>query len=82
MFIKIYIRVDEYINVPIFSSSLISLVQGILVPDNTVHMVTIPYLGLTITFNNSDWLALYSNLWKTHRRWRIVEKVLRKTGHQ
>ena len=39
-----------------------------------------PYLGRTITYNNSDWEALYSNLRKSQRIWGIVEKVLGKEG--
>ena len=30
--------------------------------------------------NNSDWTALYANLNKSQRSWRMVEKVLGKTG--
>ena len=39
-----------------------------------------PCLGRTITYNNSDWVALCSNLCKSKRRWGVVEKVLSKTG--
>ena len=39
-----------------------------------------PYLGRTITYNNSDWGALYINLQKTQKRWGVVAKVLGNTG--
>ena len=39
-----------------------------------------PYLGHPITYNNSDWAALYSNLQKDQRRWGMVEKVPGKMG--
>ena len=39
-----------------------------------------PYLGRTITYNNSDWADLYSNLHKYQRIWWMVAKVLGKTG--
>ena len=37
-----------------------------------------PYLGHKITYNNSDWVALYSNLRKDKRRWGVVATVLGK----
>ena len=37
-------------------------------------------LGCTITYNNSDWAALYQNLGKSRRRWGVVWRVLDKTG--
>ena len=43
-------------------------------------MVTVPYLGQIFTYNNSDWAALYRNPRKAQRRWRMVSKVLGKTG--
>ena len=39
-----------------------------------------PYLGLTITYNNSYWAELYINLWTFWRIWGMVEKVLGNTG--
>ena len=42
--------------------------------------IELPYLGRTITYNNSDWEALYINLRKSQRRWGVVEKVLGKMG--
>ena len=39
-----------------------------------------PYLGRTVTYNNSDWAALYRNLQKYHRRWGVVENFLGKMG--
>ena len=42
--------------------------------------ISFPYLGRIVTHNNSDWVALYSNVWKSHRRWIMVAKVLGKTG--
>ena len=38
------------------------------------------YLGSTITYNNSDWVALYSNLRKAQKRWFMVSNVLGKLG--
>ena len=40
----------------------------------------LPYLGRKITYNNSYWEALYSNLWKAQRIWEIVEEFLEKMG--
>ena len=39
-----------------------------------------PYLGRTFKYNNSDWVALYINLRKDHRRWGMVEKVMGERG--
>ena len=39
-----------------------------------------PCLRHTITYNNSYWVALCSNLCKSKRRWGVVEKVMGKTG--
>ena len=39
-----------------------------------------PYLGRTVAYNNSNWAALYHNLWKARRRWGVVGKVVTKTG--
>ena len=39
-----------------------------------------PYLGHTVTYNNSNWAALYQNLWKAQRWWEMVGKVVMKTG--
>ena len=39
-----------------------------------------PYLGRTVTYNNSDWVALYINLQKSQRIWRIFSKVLGQIG--
>ena len=38
-----------------------------------------PYFGHTITYNNSDWSAMYHDLWKACRIWGIISKVLMKT---
>ena len=38
------------------------------------------YLGHTIAYNNIDWAAVYHNLRKDQKRWRIIYKVLTKTG--
>ena len=40
----------------------------------------LPYLGSTVTYNNSNCSTLYSNLRKSQRRWVIVAKVIVKTG--
>ena len=37
------------------------------------------YLGRKVEFNNSDWAALYQNLWKALRQWGFVTKVLKRT---
>ena len=39
-----------------------------------------PYLGRTITCNNSYWEAVYHKLWKTQRRLGTISKVLTKAG--
>ena len=39
-----------------------------------------PYLGMKVTYNNSDRAALYNNLRKAEQRWDMVAKVLRQTG--
>ena len=38
-----------------------------------------PYLGRTVTYNNSNWEALYQNLQKALRRWVMVGKIVTKT---
>ena len=40
----------------------------------------LPYLGRTITYNNSKWEDLYNNLRKAQRRWGMVLRVLVKAG--
>ena len=47
-------------------------------PYKTTKMFS--YLRRTVMKNNSDWAALYRNLSKDHRIWRVVAKVLIKTG--
>ena len=39
-----------------------------------------PYLGRTVTYNNSNWEEFYSNFIKSQRIQGISEKVLGKTG--
>ena len=39
-----------------------------------------PYLGRTIAYNNSDWSAVYQNLRISQRGWRVIVRVLVKTG--
>ena len=39
-----------------------------------------PYFRITVTYNNSDLVELYSNLRKSHRRWGVLAKVLGKMG--
>ena len=39
-----------------------------------------PYLGLTVTYNNSDWASLYHNLCNVCRQWGVVGKVTKKIG--
>ena len=41
---------------------------------------SLPYIVSMVTFNNSDWVALYSNIEKSQHRWGLVVKVLGKTG--
>ena len=43
-------------------------------------MEEFPYLGRTIAYNNSIWLAVYQNLSKERRRWEMITRVLMKTG--
>ena len=38
------------------------------------------YLGYTVSFNNSDWEALYQNLRKSLLWWDMVVKMLTRTG--
>ena len=37
-----------------------------------------PYLDLTITYNNSDWVAMYHKPQKSWERWGMISKVLTK----
>ena len=39
-----------------------------------------PHLRRTVTYNNSDWEELYSNMWKSQRRWGMVANVMGKMG--
>ena len=39
-----------------------------------------PYLGRPITYNNSDWAALYINFQISQRIWGIVAKVMGNMG--
>ena len=39
-----------------------------------------PYLGHTVYYNNIDWAALYQNLRKARRWWRMVANVVKKMG--
>ena len=41
---------------------------------------SLEHLGRTVMYSNSDSAVLYINLWKYHRRWGMLEKVLGKTG--
>ena len=41
---------------------------------------TFSYLGCTIAYNNSDWAAVYNNLWKAQSHWVMVSGVLVKAG--
>ena len=43
-------------------------------------MTAFPYLGCTIAFNASYFVALYRNLRKVQWGWGMVAKVLMKTG--
>ena len=45
---------------------------------DTINAFT--YLGMMVTYNTSDWEALYRNLRKYKRRWEMAAKVLGKTG--
>ena len=40
----------------------------------------LPYIGWTITYNNSNWTEVYHNLQKSRRLWGMVTRVLEKTG--
>ena len=47
----------------------------------TLHLSnTFPYLGQMITYNNSNWAAVYLNMRKARRRWGMVARVLEKDG--
>ena len=39
-----------------------------------------PYLDHTVYYNNIDWAALYQNLRKARRWWRMVANVVKKMG--
>ena len=41
---------------------------------------TFTYLVCTITYNNSDWAALYHSLGEARRRWGMMSRVLDKSG--
>ena len=36
-------------------------------------------MGRTISYNNSDWAAVYLNLQKYRRRWGMISRVLERT---
>ena len=38
------------------------------------------YLGRLLAGNNNDWLAVFHNLVKARRQWRMLARVLIKTG--
>ena len=38
--------------------------------------VACPDLGRTVTYNNSNWAALYHIIWKKRRWWGVVGKVV------
>ena len=38
------------------------------------------YLGWTIAYNNSDWVAVYLNLQQSRRRWDMIARVLERMG--
>ena len=40
----------------------------------------LPYLGQTISYNNSDWTAVYLNLRKARRRWGMTVRVIERVG--
>ena len=46
----------------------------------TYWFQTTLHTRVLVTYNNSDWAALYINLWKSWRRWGVVANVLGKTG--
>ena len=39
-----------------------------------------PYLGFTVSYNNSYWVDLYQNLMKAWGWWGMVAKVVKKTA--
>ena len=39
-----------------------------------------PYLGRTITYNNSNWAVVCLNLQKVWRQWGMIARVLERTG--
>ena len=39
-----------------------------------------PYLGRTIAYNNSNWAAVYLNLWKSWRWCGVIERVIERMG--
>ena len=39
-----------------------------------------PCLVCTVAYNNSDWVVLYHNLWKTKLWWGMVGEVVTKMG--
>ena len=43
-------------------------------------MDAFPYLGRTIAYNISNWVAVYHNLKKAKQRWWVISKVMAKTG--
>ena len=48
--------------------------------DPPKYVDAFPYLCCTIVYNNSDWEAVYHDLWKARRHWEMISKVLTKTG--
>ena len=42
--------------------------------------VAFPYLGCTVSYNNSNWASLYKNLQKSWRKWGMVGNLVTKTG--
>ena len=38
------------------------------------------YMGRTLAYKSSDWDFLYQNLWKARRWWRMLGKVVNKSG--
>ena len=38
------------------------------------------YLKRKIAYNNSDWAAVYQNLRKVWSQWRMISRVMEKTG--
>ena len=43
-------------------------------------MEAFPYLGRTIIYDNSKYVAVYQNLRKAQMRWGMIVRVLAKTG--